>query len=447
MKKLNAKKIKRHMIKTYAFWQLDERFLLVYPDKNILSKAGLDELPETESGYLAFVFLDDTMKVAFIGEVDLETQEYEYFQENKTLVAEASSLETMLVMLVKPTRELVQHPFVKSVLDYHESNVLYRSTLTVRAIDPLRDPLRPEILTACYVKDEADYEQEYTDAVADYVKALEEAEEAEEEKRVQEDVNKKSSSSKKSVNDVSATDDDQENDEEEELPQHPDVPEDAFTFVKIRDLSPANNGTWRAVLMEDIPGTKKKENDDIAVSLITVEEECSKTSMLFLHPDMPVEGTKIRIQSYKPRRLPWRIAYELKCPNEDFDETFFLGRSGEDSLMFRNILDDIRAGKMDPSMVIAMVQRDDGEIDFSRELYRCNSCGTMEVMRRVRMIYPDATQSTTYRCPKCGERTSFVRRTHIASLNCPECREPLNLMAERNWSGVLDPQSEPDNWR
>ncbi|MGI6618048.1 MAG: hypothetical protein ACOX36_08435 [Saccharofermentanales bacterium] len=446
MNKLNAKKIKRHMLKTYAFWQLDERFLMVYPDKNILSNAGLDELPETESGYLAFVFLDDTMKVAFLGEVDLETQEYAYFQENKALVAEASSIETMLVMLVKPTRELVQHPFVKTVLDFHESNVLYRSTLTVRAIDPLRDPLRPEILTACYVKDEADYEQQYADAIADYVKALEEAEAAAEEKRAQEDAKKKSSG-KKIANTNFATEANQSDGEEEELPQHPYVPEDAFVFVKIRDLSPANKGTWRAVLMEDLPGTKKKKDDDIAVSLVTVEEEGSKTSMLFLHPDAPVEGTKIHTQAYKPRRLPWRIAYELKCPNNDFDEIFYLGRSGEDSLMFRNILDDIREGKMDPSMVIAMVQRDDGEIDFSRELYRCNSCGTMEVMRRVRMIYPDATQSTTYRCPKCGERTSFVKRTHIASLNCPECREPLNLMAEKNWSGVLDPHSEPDNWR
>ena len=212
MNKLNAKKIKRHMLKTYAFWQLDERFLMVYPDKNILSNAGLDELPETESGYLAFVFLDDTMKVAFLGEVDLETQEYAYFQENKALVAEASSIETMLVMLVKPTRELVQHPFVKTVLDFHESNVLYRSTLTVRAIDPLRDPLRPEILTACYVKDEADYEQQYADAIADYVKALKKP------RRLRRKTSsrrrkKKSSSSKKSVNDVSATDDDQENDE------------------------------------------------------------------------------------------------------------------------------------------------------------------------------------------------------------------------------------------
>ena len=53
MNKLKAKKIKRHMLKSYEFWQIDEKFLVVSPDKKLFLQEGLESLPDSESGYLA----------------------------------------------------------------------------------------------------------------------------------------------------------------------------------------------------------------------------------------------------------------------------------------------------------------------------------------------------------------------------------------------------------
>ena len=38
-----------------------------------------------------------------------------------------------------------------------------------------------------------------------------------------------------------------------------------------------------------------------------------------------------------------------------------------------------------------------------------------------------------YYCPKCGERSSQVKRVHIASLNCPVCHRPLDMKPEKVW--------------
>ncbi|NLB27640.1 MAG: hypothetical protein GX819_01640, partial [Clostridiaceae bacterium] len=113
MNKLKAKKIKRHMLNSYEFWQIDEKFLVVSPDKKLFLQEGLETLPDSESGYLAYAYLDEVLKIAFLGFADPEEETYRYFESEEVLVVPAALLPQMLVMVVKPTLELNGHPFVQ----------------------------------------------------------------------------------------------------------------------------------------------------------------------------------------------------------------------------------------------------------------------------------------------------------------------------------------------
>ncbi|NLB27622.1 MAG: hypothetical protein GX819_01545, partial [Clostridiaceae bacterium] len=289
------------------------------------------------------------------------------------------------------------------VLALHEADALKRSTLALRSLDPLRDPLEPGILTACFIRDEQKKRQVYDNLADDLQKKLEAAREEE----------------------VAP----------EGLPELPAVPDDYINFVRVKDLTPSNHGSWRAVLLDKLPGTRlKKKGDDVTISMVTITEEETEQTVLFVDHTAPVEGTGIRVASHKPSRLPWRLAYELDCPDCPYHETFFLGRQGDDHQIFKEILDEIRSGKIDPLILIDLVQSDQCELDFSRELYRCRNCGTLDVKNRLRLICEDRSLSSAYNCPVCGERMSLVKRNQIASIDCPDCRKPLNLISEKQWS-------------
>ena len=410
MKQLNAKKIKRHMLKTYEFWQIDEKFLIIPGGQKFEAVAGVEQLPPSDIGYIAYAFLDEYMRVVFLGEADEDKNTYRYFDGDELLVVPAQSIENILVRVVNPTADLIEHPFVEGVLAFHESNALVRSTLSLRSLDLYRDPLFPAILTACFIRDEVRKEKAYDAELAAFVERVKPLLEM-------------------------------ENEEPPVLPDAPAVPDEDINFIKIKDLSPANNGSWRAVLLESLPGTRvKRKGDDVSISLETVTLDEVEYVVPFINHLLPVEGTDITVEASKPFRLPWRLAYEMDCPDCDFKETFYLGRHGEDSYMFKEILGEIRQGKVDPAILIDLVQRDDTELDFSRELYRCRNCSTLAVMKRLRLVTPDKTFSAAYNCPVCGERMSQVKRGHIASLDCPDCRKPLNLVSEKQWSGV--PETE-----
>ena len=78
----------------------------------------------------------------------------------------------MLVRIVKPSEELEKHPFVQGVLRFHESDALRRSTLALRQIDHLRDPLRPAILKAAWIKNEKKLEATFNESVEQYLEVL-----------------------------------------------------------------------------------------------------------------------------------------------------------------------------------------------------------------------------------------------------------------------------------
>lgn len=387
MNKLKAKKIKRHTLKTYEFWQLDEKFLLVWPDSKLLGQAGMEALPESKSGYLAYAYLQGPLQIAFLGQANPADSTYTYFDTDAIMAVPAASLPQLLVMPVKPTRELEAHPFVEQVLAAHAGQALERSALALRSLDPLRQPDDPSVLIAAFIRDEAKKQKAY----------------------------------------------------EEKGQEAPKVPDSAITFVRIKDLKPASQGSWRAVLVDRLPGTRlKKKGDDVAISWVTVPGEEGEAVMLFVDHTAPLAGTDIHVTVHRPSRLPWRLAYELACGEGcPYHETFLLGRQGEDSALFKEILDSIRAGQADPLLLIEMVQCEDCQLDFSRELYRCRNCGNLEVMPRLRLISGDKTISSSYSCSQCGERMSQVKRNQIASLDCPECRKPLNLVSEKQWSGPL----------
>ena len=396
MNKLKAKKIKRHMLKSYEFWQVDEKFLLVSPDKKLLAQEGLEALPESEKGYFAYAYLDDVLKIAFLGYADPNDYSYQYFDSEEILVVPASMMPQLLVTVVKPTLELVKHPLVQAILARHDADALNRSTLALRSLDPLRDPIYPVILTACFFRDEVKKQKAYEELAVTYLA---------------------------------------EREEDETSQSLPQVPDDFINFVRIKDLSPANHGSWRAILLDQLPGTRlKKKGDPVAISMVTVTVGETERTVLFVDHTAPVQGTDITVSSHKPSRLPWRLAYEMACTECPFRETFYLGRQGEDPGVFKEILNEIRSGRIDPLILIDLVQSDDCEIDFSRELYRCRNCGTLEVKKQVRLIKGDKSLSATYSCPTCGERMSLVKRNQIASIDCPDCRKPLVLMSEKQWS-------------
>lgn len=407
MKELKAKVIKRHMLRTYEFWQLDEKFLLVSPDKKLFSQEAFASLPESETGYLAYAYLDETMKVAFLGPADPEKGTYDFFDKEEVLVLEAASLPQMLVRLVKGTDELNLHPFVQSILDFHRSKALERASLALRSLDPLRDPLEPGTLTACFIRDEARKEKAFEEESQAYAKALE----------------------------AIISDGKGEVTERLDELKKPDVAEEEINFVKIKDLIPSNGGSWRATLLDKLPGTRlKKKGDPVDISMVIVTEEEKTSTLLFVNHTAPVQGSDISVQAYKPARLPWRLAYEMACEHCDYKETFRLGRQGDDSRLFSEILDDIRKGDVDPLILIDLVQGSEGELDFSRELYRCRHCGNLEVKNRLRLVSSDKTLSAPYNCSNCGERMTQVKRGQIASIDCPQCRKPLNLLSEKQWT-------------
>ena len=52
--KLQAKRIKRHMVRTYEFWQMNLRLLVIAEDQKKLLEDFSAKLPPSDSGDLAF---------------------------------------------------------------------------------------------------------------------------------------------------------------------------------------------------------------------------------------------------------------------------------------------------------------------------------------------------------------------------------------------------------
>ena len=434
--KLKAKRIKRHMVRTYEFWQMNLRLLVIAEDQKKLLEDFSAKLPPSDSGYLAFSYLDKDLRIAFLGTVDDESDEYEFFDNKEIVSIPASAVPNLLVRIVKLSEELAENPFIQQVLQEQANNALAMSTLTIRALDSRRDPQQPNRLRAFLVEDE-DIINELIELHAMRQSALEEAEE----QAVAASKKAKKTKKKDSDHPEEETEEDDEETEEvnedESLSPQINISDEltkALQELWVYDLTPANNSSWRAVLEADLSGSKLKAGDPVHVDLRFVEQEGEEIALVFVDPEAEVEDVKIEVSSYRATRLPWRKAYELEClANHDFHETYYLGRNGEDSKLFNKIVADIRYGRLDPAMYIDMVQKDDVSMDFSRELYRCRHCGDLHVTRRLRLVTEESSMSEPYYCPKCGERSSQVKRVHIASLNCPECHRPLDMKPEKVW--------------
>jgi hypothetical protein len=434
--KLKAKRIKRHMVRTYEFWQMNLRLLVIAEDQKKLLEDFSAKLPPSDSGYLAFSYLDKDLRIAFLGTVDDESDEYEFFDNKEIVSIPASAVPNLLVRIVKLSEELAENPFIQQVLQEQANNALAMSTLTIRALDSRRDPQQPNRLRAFLVEDE-DKINELIELHAMRQSALEEAEEQ------AAAASKKAKRTKKKDSDHPEEETEEDDEETEEVNEDEslspqinisDELEKALQELWVYDLTPANNSSWRAVLEADLSGSKLKAGDPVHVDLRFVEQEGEEIALVFVDPEAEVEDVKIEVSSYRATRLPWRKAYELEClANHDFHETYYLGRNGEDSKLFNKIVADIRYGRLDPAMYIDMVQKDDVSMDFSRELYRCRHCGDLHVTRRLRLVTEESSMSEPYYCPKCGERSSQVKRVHIASLNCPECHRPLDMKPEKVW--------------
>ncbi len=434
--KLKAKRIKRHMVRTYEFWQMNLRLLVIAEDQKKLLEDFSAKLPPSDSGYLAFSYLDKDLRIAFLGTVDDESDEYEFFDNKEIVSIPASAVPNLLVRIVKLSEELAENPFIQQVLQEQANNALAMSTLTIRALDSRRDPQQPNRLRAFIVEDE-DRINELIELHAMRQSALEEAEEQ------AAAASKKAKRTKKKDSDHPEEETEEDDEETEEVNEDEslspqinisDELEKALQELWVYDLTPANNSSWRAVLEADLSGSKLKAGDPVHVDLRFVEQEGEEIALVFVDPEAEVEDVKIEVSSYRATRLPWRKAYELEClANHDFHETYYLGRNGEDSKLFNKIVADIRYGRLDPAMYIDMVQKDDVSMDFSRELYRCRHCGDLHVTRRLRLVTEESSMSEPYYCPKCGERSSQVKRVHIASLNCPECHKPLDMKPEKVW--------------
>lgn len=434
--KLNTKRIKRHMVKTYKFWQLNLRLLAIAEDQKKLLEDFSEKLPPSDSGYLAFAYLDEHLRIAFLGTIDDEKDEYEFFDTKEIFTIPASSVPNLLVRLIKLNEELLENDFIQQVLQDQYNNALAMSTLTIRALDPLRDPDIPTRLRAFHIKDE-----EKINELIELQNLRQTALEAAEEKAAT--AAKKAKKAKKKNRErleeaaEEAEEEIEEVYEDESLLPDINIPEELAKVLQdlwVYDLTPANNGSWRANLEAKHSGSKLKAGDLVHVDLRFVELEDEEIALVFIDPEADVEEIKIDVSSHRATRLPWRKAYELEClTNQDYHETFYLGRNGEDSKLFNKIIDDVRYGRLDPVMYLDMVQEDEVALDFSRELYRCRHCGDLHVTRRLRLVTEDSSMSEPYYCPKCGERSSQVNRVHIASLNCPECQMPLDMKPEKVW--------------
>ncbi|NLC40437.1 MAG: hypothetical protein GX763_05925 [Clostridiaceae bacterium] len=439
--KLNAKRIKRHMVRTYDFWQMNLRLLVIAEDQKKLLEDFSAKLPPSDSGYLAFSYLDKDLRIAFLGTVDDESDEYEFFDSKEIVSIPASAVPNLLVRIVKLNEELTENAFIQQVLQEQANNALAMCTLTIRALDSRRDPQQPGRLRAFLIEDE-DKINELIELQALRRSALEEAEEK------AAAASKKAKKTKKKDSDRAEEDTEEDDEETEEtyedksLSPEINIAEElakALQELWVYDLTPANNSSWRAKLEADLSGSKLKAGDLVHVDLRFVEQEGEEIALVFVDPEAEVEDVKIEVSSYRATRLPWRKAYELEClANHDFHETYYLGRNGEDSKLFNKIVADIRYGRLDPAMYLDMVQKDDVSMDFSRELYRCRHCGDLHVTRRLRLVTEESSMSEPYYCPKCGERSSHVKRVHIASLNCPECHRPLDMKPEKVWYASED---------
>ncbi|NLV98589.1 MAG: hypothetical protein GX034_02205 [Clostridiaceae bacterium] len=437
--KLQAKRIKRHMVRTYEFWQMNLRLLVIAEDQKKLLEDFSAKLPPSDSGYLAFSYLDKDLRIAFLGVADDENDEYEFFDAKEIVNIPASAVPNLLVRIVKLNEQLAENAFIQQVLQDQANNALAMSTLTIRALDSRRDPQLPTRLKAWRIEDEERI-TELIELQALRQSALEEAKE-----QAAAAAKKDKKTKKKDQEPAEETGEEADEDDEEPEGIYADnslSPEinisdelaKALQELWIYDLTPANNKSWRAKLEADLPASKLKAGDLVPVELRFVELDGEEIALVFVVPEAQVEDVKIEVSSYRANRLPWRKAYELEClTNHDFHETYYLGRNGEDSKLFNKIIADIRYGRLDPAMYLDLVQKDDACLDFSRELYRCRHCGDLHVTRRLRLVTEDSSMSEPYYCPKCGERSSYVKRVHIASLNCPKCHRPLDMKPEKVW--------------
>ncbi|MFA6690703.1 MAG: hypothetical protein WCR98_01850 [Saccharofermentanales bacterium] len=434
--KLEAKRIKRHMVRTYEFWQMNLRILVIAEDQKKVLEDFEDKLPASDSGYLAFAYLDNELRIAFLGTSDDETDEYEFFDTKEIFTIPASAVPTLLVRLVKLNAELAENAFIQQAIQEQANKALPMSTLTIRALDSSRDPEIPTRLRAFRIEDEKKI-QELIELDTMRQAALEEAEEKaaaaakkakKAKKRNREELEEAAEAAEDEIEEVY---------EDESLMPEINIADELAKSLEtlwVYDLTPANNGAWRANLEANLKGSKLKANDLVHIELRFVEREDDEIALVFVDPEAEVEDIKIEVSSHVATRLPWRKAYELEClENHDFHETYYLGRNGEDSKLFNKIVADIRHGRLDPAMYLDMVQKEDVSLDFSRELYRCRHCGDLHVTRRLRLVTPESTMSEPYYCPKCGERSSQVKRVHIASLNCPVCHRPLDMKPEKVW--------------
>lgn len=152
--KLEAKRIKRHMVRTYEFWQMNLRILVIAEDQKKVLEDFEDKLPASDSGYLAFAYLDNELRIAFLGTSDDETDEYEFFDTKEIFTIPASAVPTLLVRLVKLNAELAENAFIQQAIQEQANKALPMSTLTIRALDSSRDPEIPTRLRAFRIEDE-----------------------------------------------------------------------------------------------------------------------------------------------------------------------------------------------------------------------------------------------------------------------------------------------------
>ncbi|GEM_PF-808551 len=437
--KLNAKRIKRHMVRTYEFWQMNLRLLVIAEDQKKLLEDFSAKLPPSDSGYLAFSYLDRDLRIAFLGAADDENDEYEFFDTKEVVDIPASAVPNLLVRIVKLNDELAENAFIQQVQQEQANNVLAMSTLTIRALDSQRDPQLPFRLRALRIEDEARI-TELIELQTLRRSALEAAEEQAAAAARKDKKTKKKDRELAEETGEAATEDEagpEEVYEDDSLLPEINIADELAKVLQelwVYDLTPANNGSWCAKLEADLSGSKFKAGDLVHVELRCVELDGEDLALVFVVPEAEVEDVKIEVSSYHATRLPWRKAYELEClTNHDFRETYYLGRNGEDSKLFNKIVADIRYGRLDPAMYLDLVQKDDVSLDFSRELYRCRHCGDLHVTRRLRLVTEESSMSEPYYCPRCGERSSQVKRVHIASLNCPKCHSPLDMKPEKVW--------------
>ena len=116
--------------------------------------------------------------------------------------------------------------------------------------------------------------------------------------------------------------------------------------------------------------------------------------------------------------------YSYRCEECDYTIEYLQGVGFMFIMEAEKLLSDMQTGKMGKRFMTAVSAASMPEVEHSRELYKCDSCG--ELRPDMKIVLSDGGKlliEKQHRCGKCRAKMRVVK--HNEKIKCPNCGKPL----------------------